>query len=51
MRSLLEWLGLMEPQRGRRDPVALPTWGPLALAATATGAIYLLSLTLRSLLV
>ena len=26
MRTLLEFLGIVEPPRGRREPVALPPW-------------------------
>jgi hypothetical protein len=28
MRSLLEYLGILEPERQRREPVALPAWLP-----------------------
>lgn len=31
MRALLEYLGLLEPERGRREPIALPSWAPAAL--------------------
>lgn len=51
MRIVLEWLGLVGPQRGRREPVALPAWAPLVVAAAATGLIYLASLALRTLLI
>jgi hypothetical protein len=50
MRIVLEWLGLVEPQHGRREPVALPAWAPLAVAIAATGAISLMSLVLRTLI-
>jgi hypothetical protein len=33
MRIVLEWLGLVEPDRSRREPVAVPGWGPLAVAS------------------
>jgi hypothetical protein len=33
MRIVLEWLGLIEPQRGRRHPVAVPSWAPKVAAA------------------
>lgn len=33
MRIVLEWLGLVEPERSRREPVAVPAWAPAALAA------------------
>ncbi|MEX0755183.1 MAG: hypothetical protein WD556_08730 [Actinomycetota bacterium] len=35
MRALLEFLGLVEPERGRRDPVALPAWTPAVLLGGA----------------
>jgi hypothetical protein len=50
MRIMLEWLGLLEPQPGRREPVALPAWAPLALCGCAALAIYLVSLAARALL-
>jgi hypothetical protein len=28
LRIVLEWLGLVEPDRSRREPIALPTWTP-----------------------
>jgi len=51
MRIVLEWLGLVEPQRARREPVALPAWAPFAFAMSVPGAIYLVSLAVRSLLI
>jgi hypothetical protein len=50
MRIVLEWLGLVGPERGRREPVALPAWAPLVVAAATTVLIYLASLALRTLL-
>jgi hypothetical protein len=35
LRVVLEWLGLVEPDRGRREPVALPRWAPWAVTAAA----------------
>lgn len=32
MRVVLEWLGLVEPDRARREPMAVPGWAPLAVA-------------------
>lgn len=32
MRVFLEWLGLVEPDRSRREPVALPAWAPIVVA-------------------
>lgn len=49
MRSVLEWLGLVEPERGRREPVAVPAWAPLALCAALVVAIYVLSLVTHAL--
>jgi hypothetical protein len=34
MRVVLEWLGLVEPDRSRREPVAVPSWAPIAVAST-----------------
>jgi hypothetical protein len=28
LRAVLEWLGIVEPDRSRRDPIALPRWAP-----------------------
>jgi hypothetical protein len=50
MRIVLEWLGLVEPQRGRRSPVALPAWAPIALAGAVTFGVWVVSLALRSIL-
>jgi hypothetical protein len=41
---VLEWLGLVEPDRSRREPIALPRWAPwlvslLLVSAAALGAI------------
>jgi hypothetical protein len=33
MKLVLEWLGLVRPEPGRREPVALPAWAPYAVAA------------------
>jgi hypothetical protein len=35
MRVVLEWLGLVGPDRSRREPVAVPGWAPVAVAITA----------------
>jgi hypothetical protein len=49
LRVVLEWLGLVEPERTRREPIALPRWAPwvvtlfLVLAA-AIGALVLSAL-------
>jgi hypothetical protein len=34
MRVVLEWLGLVEPDRSRKEPVAVPGWAPVAVATT-----------------
>lgn len=45
MRIVLEWLGLVGPDPARKEPVAVPAWGPfvvaaiIAIAATALGVI------------
>jgi hypothetical protein len=43
-RVVLEWLGFVEPDRSRREPIALPSWAPwvvtlLLVGAAALGAI------------
>jgi hypothetical protein len=44
LRVVLEWLGLVEPDRSRREPVALPRWAPwlvslLLVTAAALGSL------------
>lgn len=44
LRVVLEWLGLVEPDRSRREPIALPRWAPwlvslFLVSAAALGAI------------
>ena len=44
LRAVLEWLGLLEPDRSRREPIAVPRWAPVAVAlalvaVAAVGAI------------
>jgi hypothetical protein len=44
LRAVLEWLGLVEPDRSRREPIALPSWAPWVVtlslvAAAALGAV------------
>jgi hypothetical protein len=40
LRVVLEWLGVVEPDRSRREPVAVPAWVPyvvsLVIAAGGT---------------
>jgi hypothetical protein len=49
LRVVLEWLGLVEPDRSRREPIALPKWAPwvvslVLVAASALGAVVLTAL-------
>ncbi|HZP91228.1 MAG TPA: hypothetical protein VFC04_09575 [Actinomycetota bacterium] len=48
MRALLEFLGIVEPDRARREPVALPAWFrwavPLAVLVLAVLTTALLAL-------
>lgn len=44
LRVVLEWLGLIEPDRARHEPAALPSWAPwvvtlLLVGAAAIGAL------------
>ena len=46
---VLEWLGFVEPDRSRREPIALPRWAPwvvamLLVTAAAVGAIVITAL-------
>jgi hypothetical protein len=44
VRVVMEWLGLLQPDPSRREPVAVPAWAPYVFAASvalATGAIAL----------
>jgi hypothetical protein len=48
VRVVLEWLGLIEPDRARREPAALPSWAPwvvafLLVCAAAIGAVVLIA--------
>ncbi len=49
LRVVLEWLGLVEPDRSRREPIALPRWAPwlvslLLVTAAALGALVVTAL-------
>jgi len=49
LRVVLEWLGFVEPDRARREPIALPSWAPWVVtlslvAASALGAIVITAL-------
>jgi hypothetical protein len=44
LRVVLEWLGVVEPDRSRREPVALPGWAPgvvtlILVSVAALGAV------------
>jgi hypothetical protein len=44
LRVVLEWLGLIEPDLSRREPIALPSWAPwvvtgVLMAAAALGTL------------
>lgn len=46
---VLEWLGFVEPDRSRREPIALPSWAPwvvtlFLVSAAALGAIAITAL-------
>jgi len=38
LRVVLEWLGLIEPDRSRREPIALPSWAPWVVTGVLMGA-------------
>ena len=38
LRIVLEWLGLIEPDRSRREPIALPSWAPWVVTGLLVGA-------------
>jgi hypothetical protein len=50
LRVVLEWLGLIEPDRSRREPVALPSWAPWAVSLLLVGAAALGAVVLSALL-
>jgi hypothetical protein len=35
LRAVLEWLGLLDPDPSRREPIAVPRWAPFAVALVA----------------
>jgi hypothetical protein len=47
MRIVLEWLGLVEPDRTRKEPVAVPAWAPYLVATIAAGVGGTLALLVR----
>ena len=50
MRSVLEWLGLVGPDPARKEPVAVPAWGPYAAAAFVAVAAAVLGVLLKMLI-
>jgi hypothetical protein len=48
MRVVLEWLGIVAPDRSRKEPVALPAWAPLLvpLAGAILGGLLFLCVVL-----
>jgi len=38
IQAVLEWLGLVEPDRSRREPIALPRWAPWVVSLLLVGA-------------
>jgi hypothetical protein len=49
LRVVLEWLGFVEPDRSRREPIALPSWAPWVVtfslvAVAALGAVAITAL-------
>jgi hypothetical protein len=50
LRVVLEWLGLVEPDRSRREPVALPSWAPWVVALVLVGLAALGAVLVTSLL-
>jgi hypothetical protein len=34
---VLEWLGLIEPDRSRREPIAVPSWAPWVVTLLLVG--------------
>ncbi|MGH7540858.1 MAG: hypothetical protein ACRELC_07665 [Gemmatimonadota bacterium] len=50
LRVVLEWLGLLEPDRSRREPIALPRWAPWVGAVLVVGVAAIVAFTLSALL-
>jgi hypothetical protein len=50
LRVVLEWLGLIEPDRSRREPIALPSWAPWVVTGVLVGAAALGAVVLSALL-
>ncbi len=47
---VLEWLGLIEPDRSRREPMALPAWAPWVVALVLVAAAALGTVVVSALL-
>ncbi len=47
---VLEWLGLVEPERSRREPIALPSWAPWVVTLLLVGTAALVAVALGALL-
>ncbi|MGH2680428.1 MAG: hypothetical protein ACRDG8_08095 [Actinomycetota bacterium] len=50
LRVVLEWLGLVEPERSRREPIALPSWAPWVVTLLLVGTAALVAVALGALL-
>ena len=50
MRIVLEWLGLVGPDPARKEPVAVPAWGPYAAAGFVAIVAAVLGLLLKMLI-
>ena len=50
LRVVLEWLGLIEPDRSRREPIALPSWAPWVVTGALMAAAAMGSLLVSALL-
>lgn len=50
LRVILEWLGFVEPDRSRREPIALPSWAPWVVTALLVGAAALGAIAISALL-
>ena len=37
LRAVLEWIGVLEPDPSRREPIAVPRWAPVAVALALVG--------------
>jgi hypothetical protein len=50
MRMVLEWLGMVGPDRSRKEPVAVPAWAPYLVAGVLAGGTGSLAVLLSSLI-